>query len=131
MEDNIIGIVNDISSILECRNLCYDEQSCAFITFYGPDSFPFSNTCVLYSACDSLFSCVDCTTEDRDCLPVEFKLCSSPVESHMGDNLLQFLPNIDDEAECKGECTKQSGCSYYTFHDRSCCTRGVLPTHQP
>ena len=119
MQDNIIQIVNDISSITECRILCHDEQSCTYMTFYGPESFPFSDTCVLYSSCEELFSCDDCKTEDSSCLPVEFQLCSSAVESHMGDNLLRFLPNIEDEAECKGECTAQTGCLYYTYHNLS------------
>jgi hypothetical protein len=40
MQDNIIQIVNDISSIMECRILCHDEQSCAYITFYGLRASP-------------------------------------------------------------------------------------------
>ena len=117
MQDNIISIVNGVSTVVLCRQLCHGEPACAFLTFYGPESFPFSETCVLYSSCESLYPCEDCLTEEASCLPVEFQVCSSPVESHLGENMLQFLTNIENEAACKGECSGVSGCAYYTYHN--------------
>ena len=119
MQDNIISINTGVSTLVYCRQLCHDEPACAFLTYYGPDSFPFSDNCILYSSCEGLYPCENCFTEESSCLPVDFQVCSSSLESHLGDNMLQFITNVEDEANCKSKCSGVDDCTFYTYHNLS------------
>lgn len=70
IEENIITYVSDVSSLAECHEICHDELECAFLTYFGSNSSPFSDTCVIFSSCNILEECVDCTTEVGSCLPL-------------------------------------------------------------
>ena len=68
--------------------------------------------CVLLSSCPSLHSCTDCITEDGSCLP-----CSSALEGRLGDNYLDFIPDLEFEVDCKRACSNSTeGCMYYTHY---------------
>ena len=125
MQDNVISIDNRVSTVVQCRQLCHDEPAFVFLTFYGPDSFPFFDTCVLYSSCKDLYPCENCFTEESSCLPVDFQVCCSSVESRLGDNMLQFLANVEDEAKCKGKCSEVDGCAFYSYHNQSLAFQGA------
>jgi len=66
-EDNLIDTFGGIKTIEECRQLCYDSNECQHITYYEPNSFPFSEVCFLYRQCGRSHSCSDCVSETREC----------------------------------------------------------------
>ena len=50
--DNVLDSMDGVATVEECRQLCYDSDDCHFITYYGPDSFPYKEFCYLFSACE-------------------------------------------------------------------------------
>ena len=46
----------------------------------------------------------------------EEELCSSPVEGTLGQNILEFLPDLPTEAECLLACQTNENCAFYTHH---------------
>ena len=46
----------------------------------------------------------------------EEELCSSPVEGTLGQNILEFLPDVATEAECLQACQANQDCVFYTHH---------------
>ena len=46
----------------------------------------------------------------------EEELCSSPVEGTLGQNILEFLPDVPTEAECLQACQANQDCVFYTHH---------------
>ena len=116
MHDNVLGIENSISSLEECTGLCQDDDDCKYATFYGQNSFPFSETCIMFRSCDDIVDCVDCTTEDSTCKEVSCTT-SVGVESRIGDNLVSFIPDLEDENECRTQCRNNSDCLFFTYHD--------------
>ena len=38
------------------------------------------------------------------------------MDSRVSDNLIQLLPDVDDEADCNHYCRLNSKCTYYTFY---------------
>ena len=67
-ENNLIDTITDVRSLEECRGLCYRNYTlCNFFTFYGPDSFPLSNICMILSSCDETFQSDGCHSEDSFC----------------------------------------------------------------
>ena len=115
MHDNVLDILPDIASLEQCRVICQDAPSCAFLTHFGSDSYPFKETCMLFSECSELHAYPDCITEEAAC----WALCSSPVESQMSGNLVQFLPDVEDERLCRDGCRNHTSCKYYTHHNNS------------
>ena len=118
MHDNTVSIINHISTASACRALCQDESMCTFATFYGADSFPFSETCVLLSSCQGVHDCVDCSTQDTTC---DTMSCTSshPLQSHLGDNLIQFLPDLEDQEDCRAACIAETSCTFFTHYNLS------------
>ena len=49
--DNLLGIVSEVSSLTECIGLAGEA---AFATHYGPSGFPYVDSCLLFSTCDTL-----------------------------------------------------------------------------
>ena len=137
MHENTLSTLPGVESIQDCRAACRDEPQCAFLTYFAagrfniikvalrithlgfshlsPPSFPFSETCFLFSSCDEVVDCPECTTEANSC-PEEEKLCSWPVEGTLGQNIVEFLPDVESEAACLDACSAHSNCSFYTHH---------------
>ena len=47
-----------VSAIGECRQLCWDNHECEFITYYNSNSFPFIEICELFNDCEKICLCV-------------------------------------------------------------------------
>ena len=83
-EDNLVGLVEGVSSAGECRLICEESSdSCEFYSYFGPTSFPFTQACLLFSNCTTLDPCNECSTEDIECF-----FCAAPVEGHL-ESVLQ------------------------------------------
>ena len=50
-DDNLVGIVSEVANLTECLETQSDAD---FVTYFGPSGFPFINSCVFFSACDTL-----------------------------------------------------------------------------
>ena len=55
--NNLIGFHTDISHIDECELLCAGEFECKFASYFGPDSYPVTNSCALLKFCSTLDNC--------------------------------------------------------------------------
>lgn len=110
MTDNVIKIDPE-NTLEQCRTACKNEPRCKFLTFFGRNSLPFSEICVMFTSCDDMDTCSDCTTEDKECLP-----CSRSQVSKMGDIFLEFIPSVPEEFKCKSACMEQGSCTWYTYY---------------
>merc|ERR1711872_578068 len=93
MHNNTLSTLPGVAAIEDCRQACQEEPQCAFLTYFAANSFPFTETCFLFSACDEVLECNECVTESNTCEEEE-ELCSSPVEGTLGQNILEFLPDV-------------------------------------
>ena len=109
--DNVISILHNIPTLEQCRQICHDEEHCSFLSYFGANSFPFTETCMMFSTCDELSSCTDCRTEDSSC-----RLCSLAIEGHVADNLVEYLTSVESEFECQAACAQNQFCSFYTYY---------------
>ena len=86
-DDNLIDVISGVMNADECRQNCEGRpSSCKFFSFFGPASFPFANSCLLFDSCTSMDECTDCYTEELVCYP---QYCDAPVEGSLGENVLQ------------------------------------------
>ena len=113
-DDNLVGIIGNISSIDGCREVCQDDNTtlCNYITYFGPDGSPFYNDCFVYSTCDTLDPCVDCYTEAAVCT----QFCTAPVEGAMGDNIVGVIDDVGDGTICEDSCKMEEACAIFTYH---------------
>ena len=51
-ENNTIDFIGGVADVEECRQLCIDEPSCEFLTYYQDTSFPFREACFLLNDCE-------------------------------------------------------------------------------
>ena len=50
-DDNLVGIVEGVANLGECLETPPNEAN--FVTYFGPSGFPFVNSCLFFSACDT------------------------------------------------------------------------------
>ena len=105
---NLIDIVIQVPTLAECRQLCKDEEQCEFITYYGDTASPVSHLCMLFRSCDATNSCSSCVSENIGC----YEMCGTNVLGHMDENLLDVVPDILTELDCKQECVAAANCSW-------------------
>ena len=110
-EDNHIEMIGEIKTIQECRQLCYDTNECEYITYYGPDSFPYREICFLFRQCSVTHGCTECVSETRDC----FRTCGSNFVGIIDGNLLEGIPGVEIESDCWEHCKQKSNCRFYTY----------------
>jgi len=110
--DNVVGIVNGVTSDKECIEQCQENSTdCAVYSYYGPDGYPFVDTCVLYRNCPILEPATDCFTAESPCS----KFCHAPIEGVLGTNLIDFVASVS-EAACEAECEVVESCHFFTYH---------------
>ena len=104
--DGLLDSFTGIETIDQCRELCYDDHDCEFITFYGGNGFPLRNICQLFHSCDETLPCAECNSETKGCN----YFCSKNIVGAIDDNMLDFIPNIGTERDCRELCGEMSGC---------------------
>ena len=57
MIDTISGI-----QVEECRQSRFDMSGCKYFSHFGPNNYPISNHCMVFSTCPVLENCKDCYT---------------------------------------------------------------------
>ena len=114
-EDNLLASLPGVASVNQCRQLCLDEQDCSHFSHFGEASFPIADVCLLFSACPTLHQCEDCITEEKFCS----ETCGDNVEGVLGENIVQVLGDVPDELNCKKECSNNTDCKFYTYHNGS------------
>ena len=108
--DNVIDAVLNIDTLMECRQLCLDDATCQFISYFDDNAAPLPHFCQLFKSCESVAPCTNCVAENMQC----FDTCGSSV---VGDLMeaTDVLPNVESEAACQQSCSQSSACSYYTY----------------
>ena len=102
--DNFLSAQAGVETLLDCQEICIEDQSCEFITYFSAESFPLKNYCMLFSDCTTLSQCKDCTTGVELC----FEQCGQKLEGVLAENVLEIIPGVDDELDCKAICRNQS-----------------------
>ena len=41
--------------------------------------------------------------------------CSAPVEGGLGENIIDVMPQIENEQDCEWECEWKDNCTFYTY----------------
>ena len=82
------------------------------LLYYGGDGFPLRNICQLFHSCEETLMCTECVSETKGC----YNFCSKNIIGAIDDNMLDFIPNIGTERDCRELCGDRSGCEYYTFY---------------
>ena len=114
-EENLIEIIIEITDLEECRERCGDVENCQYFSHFGANSFPFSDYCALFSSCSLLEDCgEDCYTEDKLCNGS----CGRSFQSIKDGNVIEFVPDVELERNCKGICLEDPDCLYYTYYGR-------------
>ena len=113
MDDNFIGIADNIASAEDCKLECKNSSAeCRVYSYYGPAGVPFKDTCLLFRDCSVLDAVEDCVTEDTECAT---PFCNAPVEGILSDNVIDTVPDVS-EADCEAECEVEEQCKFFTFH---------------
>ena len=112
-QDNLVGFYTNISHIDECEILCAGEYYCRFASYFGPDSYPITNSCVLLDSCSYyLDDCNNCFTFEKNCINV----CDAPIEGDLsGNNILDVQPGISSKNNCEQLCYISESCMFYTY----------------
>ena len=111
-EDNLIESFA-VSNREECWQRCGDLENCQYFSHFGAYSFPFSKYCLLFSSCSALKECGrDCYTEDRLCQGS----CGRNFESKNGDNVIEVIPDVKLERDCKNNCLENAECRLLVLH---------------
>ena len=98
--DNLLSSLPGLPDLVSCRQVCQDADGCQFFSYFGLESFPFQEHCLLFSSCSSLHWCEDCRTEETTC----FGVCGVPLEGRIADNDLDIISGVNTELECKMNC---------------------------
>ena len=115
IDDNFIGIVNNIMSAEQCKQECKNNSTdCNVYSYYGPTGAPFRDTCLLFSDCIKLDVVEDCITEDLK-LEGVVPFCDAPMTGILGDNVLDIVSGISG-AECETECDVVEQCQFFTHY---------------
>ena len=110
--DNVVGIINGIASVEDCKLECEDDSNgCKVYSYYGPNGSPFVDSCLLFHHCETLEPADDCYTEEVGCS----RYCHAPVEGVLGENLINFVPMVS-EAACEAECEVEEECRFFTYY---------------
>ena len=111
--DNLVHTFMGVPTVEECASLCTDQFGQAF-TYFGPDSSPYHNTCLIFSSCTERRPCQDCTTGSSQ----EECTCSLKYSGEVDDsNFVDLIGSVSDEYACKELCSDNSQCTVYTFYD--------------
>ena len=108
---NLINTVTHVSTLRECRQMCLDIESCRFISYYDDNAVPVSHYCLLFTSCETVTHCSDCTSENMQC----FESCGSNIVGDLDENILDSYPLIEDELACLEICHRDSECAFYTY----------------
>ena len=110
--NNLIGFYTNISHVDECELLCAGEYNCRFSSYFGPDSYPIMNSCVLLNSCHHLDDCNNCYTHENNC----FNVCDAPIEGGLsGNNILDVQEEISNKNICSELCDISESCMFYTY----------------
>merc|ERR1711892_1186463 len=100
-----------MGSIEDCRLICYDNDDCGFITYFDMDSYPLSGVCQLFLSCDTVKPCSKCVSETREC----YRTCGTNYHGAISENLLDAIPDVGREVDCKSLCQANRECTFYTY----------------
>jgi len=110
--DNHLDTVMGVLKMTECLDLCNEDIGCKAFTYLVKEE-----ACRLFSSCPALERrpCEDCSTgsSQTECL-CGINYHQSEVNS--GD-LLEMIPGISGEQDCKSHCANSEKCKVYTYYD--------------
>lgn len=113
-KDNLIETFT-VNTKDECRQRCEYLENCQYLSYFGTNNFPVVNYCMLFSNCSILEYCgEDCYTEDI----IFCDSCGRNFESTLGDNVIEWIPDVEEDWNCRGLCLEDAGCLYFTYYKK-------------
>ena len=100
-----------MADLSECIDIAGEGD---YLTYFGSAGFPFVDSCLYFSSCQTLVECDDCTTRAPTTCRTPF--CSAAIEGPLSTNLITVIDNVDSEEECDSSCVLEAQCTVYTFH---------------
>ena len=110
-EDNLIDSVMHVKTVEDCTQMCLNDQSCEFITYFDDSATPISHFCQLFKSCETVNNCSSCISENMACN----RTCSKNLVGDLDENVLDVIPNIKSEIDCKQSCLAHPNCTFYTY----------------
>ena len=102
IDDNFIGIVDNIMSAEDCKQECeMNSNECRIYSYYGGNGIPFRDTCLLFRDCLVLDPVEDCITEDTGCSI----FCNAPVAGILGEN--EKFERLLSKLACSKKCPRK------------------------
>ena len=111
-KDNLIKAISDTVDLDQCKKHCLEFDECKFISFFGPNSFPLSNHCMLLKNCKKMHGCDNCHSINKNC----FNSCTNSINGRMANNTLEIIAEVQDETLCSASCQKNVNCKFYTYY---------------
>ena len=117
--DNLIHTFLGIASAEECKLRCEDEigggvHICTAFTYFGSNSHPIPDGCLLFSSCRERRPCQNCTTGSSQ---TECKCSIAYAGDVTPDNFVNLVEGVPDEFACKKRCITESVCDLSTYYD--------------
>ena len=114
---NLIDMIIQVPTLEECRQLCLDHEQCEFITYMDEDAVPLARACFLFKSCETVKDCdpIHCSSQNMDC----YRTCGSDFVGHLDENLIDALPNVENELDCKKQCSSTNNCTWYTYYPQN------------
>ena len=109
--DNLLSSLPGVPDLATCRQICQDNKDCIFFSYFGSESFPFQEYCLMFSSCSNLHPCEDCRTEEFSCFPAP---CGVPLQGSITDNSVDIIMAVPEEVVCKLNCIENPSCKVYT-----------------
>jgi len=114
-EDNVIDIIPNTLTELECMGLCYGHQNCGMYTWFDV-KHTFEHFCILLSYCDNYdYECNDCFSGPPVCNSTS--LTTSPPEPTTTDEFTTITPESKTELVI---LTENSILTLPSFDDSGC-----------
>ena len=110
-DDNLVGTANGVADLSECSDIAGEGD---YLTYFGSAGFPFVDSCLYFSSCQTLVECDDCTT--RAPTTCRTPICSASIQGPLSSNLITVIDNVDSEEECDSSCVLEDQCAVYTFY---------------
>jgi len=123
---DVIGIIADLESEVQCQDECTKIDSCNYFTYATLQDG--GSRCLLMKTCSNTRSCV----ETNDCvfsvsgpsLPEITEACCHQFQDNVAcdpKHQIEQIFDINSDKECQEVCKEKKGCSHWTLFGSSVC----------
>merc|ERR1712013_44064 len=116
----LVDLVLDVSTEMECAKECYNRQECLLYTWYSEANPTLQKACALMRGCDGRADNIFALSGPSDCTDAEIPEDQYPL-CYTGDHTwaeqaIQVTHNITDPYTCQELCHLDQECSSFTWY---------------